>query len=157
MRCFRRSVRIQMSANLVGYMSALQSAVKALEGSGMWESTLFIYASDNGGDPAAIGGGSNWPLRGRKSNLFQASCEWLPMHLVWCLIVIGFSCCFGCFHCISYFLCREACGYLLSSTANCCQRQPRYLQTALFLCSMPDMLARDFFSGHLIWTAYALH
>mmetsp|Transcript_44546 Transcript_44546/g.57010 ORF Transcript_44546/g.57010 Transcript_44546/m.57010 type:complete len:278 (+) Transcript_44546:1-834(+) len=37
----------------------------------MWDNTVFIYCSDNGGDAAAIGSGSNVPLRGRKMNLFE--------------------------------------------------------------------------------------
>jgi len=38
---------------------------------GMWDETIFIYASDNGGDSAAVGSGNNMPLRGRKSNYFE--------------------------------------------------------------------------------------
>jgi hypothetical protein len=38
---------------------------------GMWDETIFIYASDNGGDTAAVGSGNNMPLRGRKSNYFE--------------------------------------------------------------------------------------
>jgi hypothetical protein len=38
---------------------------------GMWDDTIFIYASDNGGDTAAVGSGNNMPLRGRKSNYFE--------------------------------------------------------------------------------------
>ena len=37
----------------------------------MWKNTLFIYASDNGGAPVIYGAGSNFPLRGKKSFLFE--------------------------------------------------------------------------------------
>jgi len=37
----------------------------------MWKSTVLVYVSDNGADPTNTGAGSNWPLRGRKSTLFE--------------------------------------------------------------------------------------
>ena len=42
---------------------------QSLESKGMWENTVFIFASDNGG--LATGGASNWPLRGSKTTYFE--------------------------------------------------------------------------------------
>lgn len=50
---------------------ALKSAVSTLAEYGMWENTMLIYVSDNGADPTTEGLGSNWPLRGRKTTLFE--------------------------------------------------------------------------------------
>ena len=41
----------------------------ALVAKGMWDNTVFIFASDNGG--LATGGASNWPLRGSKKTYFE--------------------------------------------------------------------------------------
>lgn len=51
--------------NIVGNIT------NVLQSKGMWDDTIFIYASDNGADPAFQGGGNNMPLRGRKSNFFE--------------------------------------------------------------------------------------
>lgn len=51
--------------------STFSKMVETLKAADMWENTVLVYASDNGGDPPAIGCGSNWPLRGRKATLFE--------------------------------------------------------------------------------------
>lgn len=43
----------------------------ALQAANMWANTIFIFASDNGGAPVVYGAGSNFPLRGKKSSLFE--------------------------------------------------------------------------------------
>jgi arylsulfatase A-like enzyme len=49
----------------------ISKMVDAFKAANMWESTVLVYASDNGGDPPAVGCGSNWPLRGRKATLYE--------------------------------------------------------------------------------------
>ncbi|XP_077991227.1 arylsulfatase B-like [Glandiceps talaboti] len=54
-------------------MGALDEAIgnvtQTLKDKGMWDDTLFIFQSDNGGDIAF--GGSNYPLRGNKATLWE--------------------------------------------------------------------------------------
>ena len=64
-------------------MSVMDDAVlnltAALERAGLWQDTLLIYHSDNGGElplpdptPELTGGaGNNWPLRGGKFTLWE--------------------------------------------------------------------------------------
>ena len=57
----------------------LPSVVSALKAKGMWNNTLFVVTSDNGGPLAKTGapglqstsGGNNWPLRGGKIGLME--------------------------------------------------------------------------------------
>lgn len=56
-----------------GMVLALDDAVKMvtshMESLGLWENTLFIFQTDNGGNLGAAG--NNHPLRGGKYNLFE--------------------------------------------------------------------------------------
>jgi len=45
--------------------------VNTLKKKGMWENTVFIFASDNGADITHKGGGNNYPLRGAKGFLWE--------------------------------------------------------------------------------------
>nr|CAB3223291.1 arylsulfatase I-like [Phallusia mammillata] len=47
---------------------ALENIVGSLKEAGMWEDTLFVFTSDNGGAARAA---SNWPLRGAKLGYYE--------------------------------------------------------------------------------------
>ncbi|XP_078585882.1 arylsulfatase B-like isoform X1 [Branchiostoma floridae x Branchiostoma japonicum] len=59
--------------SILGMVAALDDAIKrvtdALQGKGLWDNTLTIFMSDNGGD--YLDGQSNWPLRGAKGTVWE--------------------------------------------------------------------------------------
>ncbi|XP_077995700.1 arylsulfatase B-like [Glandiceps talaboti] len=48
---------------------AIGNVTETLKQKGLWENTVLIFSSDNGGIPT--GGGSNWPLRGHKGLWYE--------------------------------------------------------------------------------------
>merc|ERR1719326_2198360 len=63
--------------NMAAMMSALDDGILAiiwkLKEKGMWEDTIFIFTTDNGGN--LHGSGNNYPLRGGKYTFWQGGCR----------------------------------------------------------------------------------
>ena len=68
-----RSVQNEDRRVFLGMVTAMDDAVgvviRSLKQAGMFDNTIIIFFSDNGG--AVKYGASNWPLRGQKSTLFE--------------------------------------------------------------------------------------
>ncbi|XP_074641245.1 arylsulfatase J-like [Tubulanus polymorphus] len=68
-----QNIRNQPRRIYSGMVSMLDEAIgnvtSALKESGMYENTIVIFTTDNGGQPASAG--NNWPLRGAKATLWE--------------------------------------------------------------------------------------
>jgi len=76
-RPYKRSIRTAKRRIYAGMLSALDEAVgnitRRLASAGMWEDTLLVFTTDNGGpsETCAVQGSSNWPLRGGKCTVWE--------------------------------------------------------------------------------------
>ena len=72
-RSLYRRVRDRQRATYLGMVTALDAAVgrvvRTLRRAAMWDNTILVFLSDNGG--GVHRSGSNWPLRGSKHSLFE--------------------------------------------------------------------------------------
>ncbi|KAH8055626.1 sulfuric ester hydrolase [Aureococcus anophagefferens] len=67
-----RDARASFAAVALGMDRAMEAVVDELKAvDGAYENSVIMFASDNGGLPGQIAGGSNWPLRGQKFSPFE--------------------------------------------------------------------------------------
>ncbi|XP_071805939.1 arylsulfatase B-like [Asterias amurensis] len=63
------SKRQKYAAMLSAVDEGINNITQTLVSAGLWQNTLLIFSTDNGGRPKS--GGINWPLRGGKSTLWE--------------------------------------------------------------------------------------
>lgn len=88
---------------------AIGNITQALKDTGMWDNTVIIFSSDNGGMvPPAGGVGCNYPLRGGKITVWEGGTQKLRVKYI-CLLVYqvkNLSCCVTLFNLLTdHFYC----------------------------------------------------
>ena len=80
---FRTQKRAIYSAMIYALDKQVEVLVEALKERGVYENTLIVFMSDNGGKgPDELGGRKNSPLRGRKGDVFEGGNR-VPMFMHW--------------------------------------------------------------------------
>ena len=81
---FMNEDRRDFAALMLNADEAIANLTIALRRSGMYEKTMMVVLSDNGGLVSDMGGGSNYPLRGEKATLWEGGSRvpafvWSPL------------------------------------------------------------------------------